>query len=239
MESKPVGRYRPSWETYWADLSTGDGVALWDCRESPEIPLFAPHFGTELPVIDVGCGNGARSGPLAAAFPRVVATDLAASAIDVARRHHPSPTIEYEVLDILDEGAVSRLHERIGDANVYVRAVLHQLAPADRLVAADRIAVLTGRSGCVFDHELTPASHARMAQLIDGEAATLPRLRQLADHFNIGASPVAGAGDLEWIFKHAGFVAVEAGSLPIRTVERLSDGSQLCLPGSYLIARPG
>lgn len=82
--------------------------------------------------MDLGCGNGTQTRYLATRFARAVGVDLSDAAIDHARRATAGPSAEFEQLDLTDTDAVRDLHGRLGDSNVYMRAVIHQSEPAAR-----------------------------------------------------------------------------------------------------------
>jgi len=71
-------------------------------------------------VLDVGCGNGLSSRRMAAAGARVLGVDIAEAMIERARAHESphAERIEYRVLDVTDESAVTALGERAFDAAV-------------------------------------------------------------------------------------------------------------------------
>lgn len=56
---------------------------------------FAARFARERRVLDAGCGAGYGAARLAAGARRVVALDLAAEAIDIARSRYASPRLEF------------------------------------------------------------------------------------------------------------------------------------------------
>jgi hypothetical protein len=55
----------------------------------------------------------------------------------IARTTNAAVNISYRVLDVLCTDAAEALYEEIGDANLYVRAVLHQLSATDLSSAAE------------------------------------------------------------------------------------------------------
>jgi SAM-dependent methyltransferase len=75
----------------WADLAPNPHVVAWLEREAP-----APGRA-----LDVGCGLGDMAEDLARRGFSVVAFDVAASAIDEARRRFPRSRVDYRVADLL------------------------------------------------------------------------------------------------------------------------------------------
>ncbi|SFW75484.1 Methyltransferase domain-containing protein [Amycolatopsis australiensis] len=229
------------WEAYWTDLPDRAGAAFWDCEPADgaaaHAELFKAHFDPQLPLVDLGCGNGTQTKYLAGLYDRVVGVDIAEAALKRARAENPAANVAYELLDVLDDAAVRAFHERHGDVNIYLSGVIHQL-PVDRRVACTRnLAVLAGTRGCVFDQELTPASYTYMQRLIADPANDLPKLERVSIYFGIGLQPAAGEAELETVYEQAGFTITEGGELRLRTTETLADGANLDLPTHYVIAR--
>jgi SAM-dependent methyltransferase len=108
-----------------------DAVARW-------LPAAA---GTGRRAIDVGCGGGRHAVVLARSFSEVVAIDLSAPMVDLARTKNAAPNIEYLVADLFDISGTYDL--------VFTSAMLHHVDDLDTairhlrsLVAPDGIAIL-------------------------------------------------------------------------------------------------
>ncbi|MEV7028392.1 class I SAM-dependent methyltransferase, partial [Kitasatospora sp. NPDC093558] len=156
-------RYRNAWEGFWQAAPDEPGGVIWDADPSRtaarHVALFEPHLkDRQLPVLDLGCGNGTQTRYLAEHFPHALGLDLSPAALDLARRQDPDGRAEFAQLDATDHAAVLELHERLGDANVYVRGVIHQSEPADRQPVARAVATLVGRRGRAFVVELSEAA---------------------------------------------------------------------------------
>lgn len=127
--------YERAWESFWEDAPDGPGAVFWDADPSVtaerHLPHFEGHFDPGLPLVDLGCGNGTQTRFLARHYRRVIGVDLAHAAVARARREDPYGEAAYQRLDGADPEA-RRLHDELGDANVYMRGVLHQCEPADR-----------------------------------------------------------------------------------------------------------
>ena len=52
-----------------------------------------------------------------------------------------APNLSYRILDVLCPEDAQVLYEEIGDANIYMRTVLHQLSPTDHATAIQSIGI--------------------------------------------------------------------------------------------------
>ncbi|MFJ6739849.1 class I SAM-dependent methyltransferase [Streptomyces sp. NPDC091279] len=230
-------RYRESWEGYWRATSDTPGEAIWDIDPAlsavPHSELLLPHADTSLPVVDLGCGNGTQTRYLATLFPRAIGVDLSQAAIDHARRADPAGVAEFEQLNLVDRDAVLALRERIGDANIYMRAVIHQSEPQDRAAVADAVATLLGSRGRAFVTELTHASKAVLQQAMQDPGGPPEKLRRVFTH---GLKP-ADAEDMEIpdLLHAAGLTVLASGEEPLPQTEHLSDGTRIDLPATWYV----
>jgi SAM-dependent methyltransferase len=230
-----------SWNDFWAMLPAEPGAALWDA--SPELtaarhlPLFRHHLDPLLPLVDVGCGSGRQTQWLARHFQRVIGLDIAEAAVTLAERTHPASNVSYRCADLLDQHAAAALHAELGDANVYLRGVLHQLAPAERVTMLQTIEPFLGDSGHIFAQELTERTGWYVKALLDN-GEPLPKTAELAAHFDFGARfAPAQHGELRRLFERSGLAVVAEGDMPLHTTENDSGGRPLELPTSYVVAR--
>lgn len=132
--------------------------------------------------MDLGCGNGTQTRYLATRFARAIGVDLSHAAIAHARRADPEGVAEFIQLDLVDEEGVAALHERIGDTNVYMRAVIHQSEAEARPAVAAAVATLVGERGRAFVAELTPASKTVLQHAAQGPEGPPAKLRRVFDH---------------------------------------------------------
>ena len=157
------------WDRYWAAVTaTGDGGdVLWDSSRPDEaqryLDLLTAHVDPRLPVIDLGCGNGRFTRTMATRFPHVIGIDLSPAAVARAREetlveriprqrdsdNHPGH-LEFRAADLTADDVGARLHDELGDANVFVRGVLHVLDIDARRRSAATIRAVTGTTGTVL-----------------------------------------------------------------------------------------
>ncbi|GEC03368.1 methyltransferase [Streptomyces spinoverrucosus] len=234
-----TSRYREAWEGFWREAPGEQGSVFWDAEPAltagRHVALFEPHLADPgLPMVDLGCGNGTQTRFLAGHFPRVLGADLAAAALAHAEQADPAGQATYRVLDAADKTETEALHAQLGDANVYMRGVLHQCEPADRQPLVDGIATLVGERGRVFLVELAEAAGLvlrGLAQSPDGPPA------KLAPVFRHGIAPgeVADAAVPEFLTA-AGLTVLASGELPLTTTESGPDGTPIELPSKWLVA---
>ena len=148
---------RKAWERYWQGIQrTGrGGDVLWDAQSEDEISksqeLIRTHLDTELPVIDIGCGNGSHTRMLAKCFPRAMGVDLSSAAVGTAREESAGiDNIEYRAEDCTQPGVGARIAAELGESNVYIRGVFHLLSHKDRRVMVQNIADILGQRGTLY-----------------------------------------------------------------------------------------
>lgn len=219
--------YAKIWDDYWNDTSSAIDQVFWDSPPEQavrdDLRRFGAHLAAELPMIDVGCGHGPQTRELARHFARVVGVDVSEAALEIARRSNAGPNIEYAALDLLDGSAARGLHDRLGDANLYVRTVLHQLGAAERVQAVHALSLLLGEHGRALVCELSPAADAYFEYLFAEFGGPPPGLGRVLGH---GIRPAAlHPGDLERAFAVAGLAPHARGKGAVRTT--------LTLPGGY------
>ncbi|MFJ3443776.1 class I SAM-dependent methyltransferase [Streptomyces sp. NPDC086081] len=233
-----TSRYRESWEGFWREAPDAPGAVLWDAEPAltagPHLALFEPHLtDPALPLVDLGCGNGTQTRYLADRFPRVVGADLSAAALEHARRADPAGRAVYRQLDAAEKDAVGALHAEFGDANVYVRGVLHQCRPDDRQPLADGIATLVGERGRAFLVELSGAAKAVLRGLADGPDGPPPKLAPVFRH---GLAPGEVADEaVPAYLRSAGLTVLAHGELPLITTDYRPDGTRIELPSQWLV----
>jgi SAM-dependent methyltransferase len=233
-----ANRYLKSWEGFWSTLSGTPGEIFWDADPAhaaqQDLALFQGSIDPQFPLIDLGCGNGTQTRFLADHFAKVIGTEIAPAAVEIARTKNAAHNISYRVLDVLRPDAAQALHEEIGDANVYMRAVLHQLSPVDHTTAIQSIERLLGRKGVLFLVELSSAAEPYFAQLIK-QYGPPPGLARVFQH---QITPgMVNENDLEVLFPPDRFTLLRTGPSHIHTVHTLPTGEVVKVPAFYAILR--
>ncbi|MGA5824276.1 methyltransferase domain-containing protein [Kitasatospora sp. NPDC094028] len=242
-----TSRYKDAWEGFWRDAPEEPGSVIWDAEPAltaeRHLALFGPYLADDrFPLVDLGCGNGTQTRFLAERFPNVLGVDLSAAAVDRARRGGGARRTEFAQLDATDPAAVRDLRHRLGDANVYVRGVIHQSEPADRGPVADAIAVLLGGRGRGFVVELAEAAKGVLARLAQSPAGPPPKLRPVLTH-GLAPAEVADTAFTD-ILRTAGLDILASGEMPLITTEFTPDGTRIELPAHWVVVgvdgrRPG
>jgi SAM-dependent methyltransferase len=86
------------WERWWSDVNDSPGEVVWDAAASDlaaDLEVFGDWFDPDLPVLDLGCGDGRQTRFLAQHFKTVIRVDISPSAIRHAagaRTRRTSPT---------------------------------------------------------------------------------------------------------------------------------------------------
>ncbi|MDJ0340861.1 class I SAM-dependent methyltransferase [Streptomyces sp. H10-C2] len=233
--------YTQAWESFWRAAPPASGSVFWDAEASLtvelQLPLFEPYFDAGLPVVDFGCGNGTQTRYLAQRYDRVIGVDLSAAAIGHARRADPHGVAEYQQANGADRDAMHRLHAETGDANVYMRGVLHQCEPGDRAPLIEGIATLLGERGRVFAVELAEAAKGVLMGLAQGPDGPPPKLGAVFAH---GIAPGEVADEaVPGYFRAAGLELLASGEQLLTTTESRPDGTRIELPSNWLVAGAG
>lgn len=229
--------YRESWDGYWRDVTPRPGVAFWDATPDQavkrELPLFQGIFDLQLPLVDVGCGNGTQTRGLADAFSHVIGVDVSEEALRGARLHHGATNVEYRAIDLLDGPAIRALHAELGDANLYLRGVLHQLRTEDRLPAVHHLATLLGSRGRAFLVELSPDAAHQFASWVERFGAPPVKLQHALAHGIVPA--MLQKGELPTLFHQVGFVPCTQGITTVVTTQALPSGELIEVPCDYFL----
>jgi hypothetical protein len=156
--SQTARSYAQRWESYWSQV-TQEGIrVVWDVSSADGVALDWPHIQPTVdrsrPMVHLGCGHGRQTAFFGDHFERVIGVDISPSAIERATQDNPHANVEYRCFDATDPEPLARLHDELGDANVYVRGVLHQLADDDQRPYLESALLLLGDRGTLNVLEL-------------------------------------------------------------------------------------
>ncbi|WP_413933588.1 class I SAM-dependent methyltransferase [Nitrospira sp. BLG_1] len=233
-----ANRYATSWENFWSATTGAPGEIFWDADPThaaqQDLALFKAYANSQLPLIDLGCGNGTQTRYLANHFAKVIGAEIAHAAVQLAERTNGAANVTYRVLDVLRPDDAQHLYDEIGDANVYMRAVLHQLSPTDHATAVQSIERLLGKKGILYLVELSSAAEPFFAKLI-AEYGPPPGLARVFQH---QITPgMLHDNNLDSLFPSDRFRLLGQGPSHIRTVHSLPTGEVVKVPAFYAIFR--
>lgn len=232
-----IPNYREIWERYWSILPSEPQTAIWDSppqyAAALDVPRFKAAFGQARPTLDFGCGNGAQTRYLAEHFARVIGTDVSSAAIESARRADNPSNVEYRVIDGIDRTRVEALSAELGDVNVYMRGVLHQMRPEHRGQLAVAIEKLLGRTGMLYLVELSEDAHAYLQSLADETGAPPEKLALVLQS---GITPgLMRTSDTQELFPNRD---IQTGPTVLNTVHTLPSGDRAQVPAFYALIGP-
>ncbi|RFC71375.1 class I SAM-dependent methyltransferase [Streptomyces sp. AcE210] len=232
-----TSRYKDAWESFWREAPGEPGGVFWDAEPDltagVHLALFEPHLAKGLPVVDLGCGNGTQTRFLADRYPRVVGADLSVAALDHARHADPAGRADFRQIDATEQTEAHRLHAELGDANVYMRGVLHQCESEDRQPLVDGIAALVGERGRAFVVELAEAARPVLMSLAQSPTGPPAKLAPVLAH-GIAPGEVSDAAVPDYVHT-AGLDVLASGELPLTTTEYTPDGTRIELPSRWLV----
>jgi len=231
-----------AWEKYWTGIrATGDkGDVLWDSGSSAErkqyTEIVLAHFDPDLPVIDIGCGNGTCSRWLGSLFPRVLGVDVSASAIARATwESKDSQNPAYAVLDATEPGAGELLLKRLGPANVFIRGVFHVLKPAKQAALADNLSIIVGGAGRVFLAETNfPGNSLDYLAELGATSGHVPAPVQRALE-NLPRPGRFGAAERRGVFPDPRWRAIADGPIDIEVIPMNPAGRPQRVPGYFAL----
>ncbi|MFC7847594.1 methyltransferase domain-containing protein [Arthrobacter sp. NPDC057388] len=237
-----------AWDQYWGRVeATGArGDVLWDSGSDHELQGYLEHLTRQLdpslPLVDVGCGSGVFSRALAPYFPHVLGVDVSANA--VARAAAESAGVErvsYLAADMTAPAGIGAVAEALavagfpGEANVFIRGVLHVLKRPAQSALAGQLHRLVGKQGRVFLAETD--FRGNPIQYVSHLGATphfIPEPLEKA----IRALPVPGrfgAQQRRRAFSEASWDVVEDGPVTIETRPLTSPDRPEQIPGYFAV----
>ena len=237
--SEEKNNYQIAWESFWKSLTGDQQDVLWnvshDEAASSDFELFREFVEeSPLPLVDTGCGDGTQTEFFGQHLKKVVGVDVSAAAIQIAQQNSKLSNISYQVLDLLNTEDCIRFHQRLGDSHVYMRGVLMQFSPEDRLKAVANLKILIGSQGYLFMNEYVPQTKAYYQEIFQqqGMPAGFHRVLQ---H---GITP-GGITDVELkeFFPDQDYEPVRKGNYLMHTNIQLADGSYAKAPSFYLILK--
>jgi SAM-dependent methyltransferase len=239
---------RVAWDQYWGRIgATGArGDVLWDSGSDHELQAYLEHLTRQLdpniPVVDVGCGSGVFSRALATYFPYVLGVDVSANA--VARAAAESGGLErvsYIAADMTAPAGTRAVADALaaagfsGEANIFIRGVLHVLKRPAQAALARQLHPLVGKRGRVFLAETN--FRGNPIQYVSHLGATLHSIPGPLEKA-IRALPIPGRFGAEQrrrAFPEAQWDVVEDGPVTIETRPLTSADRPEQIPGYFAV----
>ncbi len=234
-----------AWDRFWAGIQrTGaDGEVLWDAASTDELngvrAHALEHMAKDLPVVDVGCGNGRFSRLLAGSFPKVLGIDISAHAVRLAAAESiDTDNVTYRVLDASVAGAGQRLLDELGEANVFIRGVFHVFDTEQRERAVANLRDVIGQHGVVYFAETDYAGDP-LDQLVAQGATATTMPEPLRKCIAAGIKPPRhfGEAELTALFPPAYWETLESGPTTMHGVPLTAKGDFEPIPSFYAIVR--
>ncbi len=231
--------YGANWERFYRSLDAARGERpLWDVDPEEAVEqdfvIFAPFLATSLPIIDFGCGTGTQTSALGRRYPLAIGLDVSPTAIESATLAQQSESVSFCLLDEADPGFFAKLHGSLGDANVYIRGVLHQLKDEDLPGLFANLAGLMGEQGRLYFVEVSDEIHQYLRDGSGGFSA-LPAMmrRTLISHFPPRGLSLEGVPGL---LGADSFNILASGETRLKTNIRFRDQSSVEIPAVYAVA---
>jgi len=237
-------KYQQQWNNFWSDTQeTGkQGNVLWDVNPESasqiDMDRFVPYFNLDLPLLDLGSGNGRQSRFLAQHFSQVIGVDVSEAAINLAKKETINqPNLTFRVLNATDVSQAQALHDEFGDMNIYIRGVVHVIQKPDRPNFVRGLRTLLGTSGTLYQTELDHEALPYFRQFPGDSPSGLPSLMHRVIRY--GITPIGFRLDrLHEVYSpDAWKILAQSNDASMNTIE-IAPGQKGAVPANYLIARP-
>lgn len=223
------------WESYWNSIkATGiDGQVFWDTEAQnasmEDFRRFRDSMDPNLPILDLGCGNGRQTRFLANHFKLAIGADVSPSAVRLAiSETSAEENVVYRVFDAVNTESARALHDEFGDMNIYMRGVLHMIKWRDRSNFITSLEVLLGERGVLYQIELASESILHLRALPDDVFAQIPKVARRVG-FNYQ--------EREKFYPDARWIVLGQGDgVAIRSIP-LADGKEDAMPANYLVLK--
>lgn len=231
-----IGHY---WDQLWRQLHDSGKPALWDVKPSlavaQDYSIFRNTFDPKLPILDIGCGSGIQSHFLAAHYKIVYGIDASKQAIVTAKKMNKQSGLSFLIVNLMDRDSVLAFHEKLGDSNIYIRGVLHQVPMEQRPVFVNHLKLLMGEKGSIYLIETAPNIQEYIQGLAEKFSALPTSLKRvLTSHF-----PPFGVSldDIHQWFESDKYEILYSGHTGLHTNLFLEKGVKIILPAVFSLTR--
>jgi 2-polyprenyl-3-methyl-5-hydroxy-6-metoxy-1,4-benzoquinol methylase len=234
-----------AWDRFWASVRrTGpDGEVLWDAASAEEMDgvraRVLADMVTDLPVVDVGCGNGRFSRLLAGSFPQVLGIDISANAVRRAEEESGDvDNVMYRVLDITAADAGKQLFDQLGEANVFTRGVLHLFADGQRERVVANLREMIGHRGVVYCAETNfPGDPLDQLVALGVTPTSIPEPLRKAMAAGVKPPRHIGEAQLDTMFPPQHWETLTSGPITMHAVPLTTKGEFEPIPSFYATVR--
>lgn len=239
MVSDTMNRYQNAWESFWGTLTGEPHEVLWNVSRELAVALDFERFKdlialNNLPLVDVGCGDGTQTRFFSDHVQHTIGVDVSSRAIEIARSQTIPSNLEYRVLDILDKASCQAFHRETGDVNIYMRGVLMQFLPPDRLIAVNNLRLLMGMKGYLYLKELRPETKAYYASIIKEQGMPSGFARVLKHGITPGG---ISQEDINILFPSDQFEIIREGKHVMNTIIPQVAGGIAKAPAFYMVVK--
>jgi SAM-dependent methyltransferase len=183
----------------------------------------------DLPLLDLGCGNGRQTRFLSRYFSRVIGVDISPSAIQLAKKETiEEHKVNYRIFDALNVEETKEFHREFGDMNIYMRGVLHMIRMHDRPKFITNLEILLGDDGVLYQIELPTEAFYYLRTLPEEVLSSIPKIVRRVG-FNLE--------DRAYYFPDDRWAIIDEGNNVILHTVPLIDGRDGGLPANYLILK--
>lgn len=241
-KSNPLTRsaYGARWDQFYRNFDAhGETLPLWDVPPAAASALdyarFREYLNPELPLVDLGCGTGRQTAFLAEKYPLAIGLDVSARAIELATLQYGRSGLEFQLLGERLED-FRQINHRLGDCNVYIRGVLHQIERSEFSYYREALILLMGTSGTLYFVEVADSIRAYLSGG-SGSFSRLPGPIKRAFISNFPPQGLSLAG-LPSTFPPHQFRVLAAGASELNTNIQFGADDPICIPAIYGVVRP-
>ncbi len=234
--------YGDNWNKYYKRTYTDSNKkALWDVPANEAIEedfeLFKDHFDKSLPVMDLGCGTGTQSLFLAEHYTNVLAVDVSSEAIGIANELHNQNKVQikFEVLGATDTEKAIALHNELGDVNIYMRGVLHQIKESDIVKFQQVIKTLLGNRGSLYGIEVSNKIRDYFNASNEG-FSKLPKRMQQVFISNLPPKGLSPENLFSYFPEHL-FKVLKTGPSKLNTNLKFKNDEPIYIPAIYALLK--
>ncbi|MEP0265768.1 methyltransferase domain-containing protein [Dokdonia sp.] len=227
------------WDQLYRQLNASKEPALWDVKPSRAIEkdfcIFKPYFNSSLHLIDIGCGTGVQTLYLSKHYNNVTGIDASKKAILTAKQLANHQGLKFEVMDMLDTKTCIKTHKKVGDSNIYMRGVIHQIPYKHRTTFVQNLKILLGQQGAIFMIETALNIREFISKLVQNHSK-IPQTLQNTLSSNFPPLGVSKKELLSWFPKEEyQLLSIQETSLKTNIV--LNSGDFAELPAIYLLTK--